>query len=754
MLKRFYSKNIKILPNRKTKSKELSKNQSNIINSNNKSITIKLPKDIFKKNNNKKILLFSFGSLILSLILLLIFIKPIKKQISSKFSKIYKIHRLLEYSHNYDSYSNMKKNNFCKYFIDGKEYFQDLYEKLKEAKETIYITDFWLSPELFLIRPVDEKIYLSLDKEKLLTKDFGKNMSRLMDIIDYKAKEGVKIYILIFYEWSLSMNIDSKHTEDTLKKLNKNINVIRFPNDNENILWSNHEKLVIIDNIIGYVGGFDLCWGRYDNNKHPIYEEQNEDKIYEFPFKDYSNERIKYNSNYKNYIEESELKFNSARLPWHDVQARIIGPAVEDITKHFIERWNYAISFKLNDKGILPNIKNVVEYNFWDRLKNYFISDNDKKNYFLKIDEKNKILEKKIYKNYQKIGSSISDVQALRCVSKWNTGVEKKENSILKAYYELIENSKHYIFIENQFFISKSWTNEEKKNSSNPKNDIVKNEISLYIRKRIERAYENKENFKVFIFISLLPDFPGEIEDILTLQIILKRTHETIIRNNGLSLIEQLEKKMGNKWKNYISFFSLRNHGIINNRPKTEIIYIHSKLLIVDDTQVLIGSANINDRSMIGDRDSEFGVVIEEEKEDYYLMDGNNDYQAAKFAVGLRKRLMAEHLGINIDDSILDDPVNKKLFKFMNSRAKNNTKIYRDIFGCYPDDSYNNFESIRNAQKIKDEEWDDVLLNKYMRMKNQIMGNIVEFPLNFLRDENLGKIIEYASLVVPEISFT
>ena len=55
---------------------------------------------------------------------------------------------------------------------------------------------------------------------------------------------------------------------------------------------------------------------------------------------------------------------------------------------------------------------------------------------------------------------------------------------------------------------------------------------------------------------------------------------------------------------------------------------------------------------------------------------------------------------------------------------------------------------------MSDEEWDDVLLNKYMRMKNQIMGNIVEFPLNFLRDENLGKIIEYASLVVPEISFT
>lgn len=38
--------------------------------------------------------------------------------------------------------------------------------------------------------------------------------------------------------------------------------------------------------------------------------------------------------------------------------------------------------------------------------------------------------------------------------------------------------------------------------------------------------------------------------------------------------------------------------------PVTEIIYIHSKLMIVDDKYVIIGSANINDRSLLGDRDS------------------------------------------------------------------------------------------------------------------------------------------------------
>jgi len=37
-------------------------------------------------------------------------------------------------------------------------------------------------------------------------------------------------------------------------------------------------------------------------------------------------------------------------------------------------------------------------------------------------------------------------------------------------------------------------------------------------------------------------------------------------------------------------------------------IYVHSKMLIADDDYIIIGSANINDRSMMGDRDSEIAV--------------------------------------------------------------------------------------------------------------------------------------------------
>ena len=63
----------------------------------------------------------------------------------------------------------------------------------------------------------------------------------------------------------------------------------------------------------------------------------------------------------------------------------------------------------------------------------------------------------------------------------------------------------------------------------------------------------------------------------------------------------------------FIVFLSLRAHGVLEStqKPATEIIYLHSKLMIVDDLQAIIGSANINDRSMRGNRDSELCLLVQ-----------------------------------------------------------------------------------------------------------------------------------------------
>ena len=79
----------------------------------------------------------------------------------------------------------------------------------------------------------------------------------------------------------------------------------------------------------------------------------------------------------------------------------------------------------------------------------------------------------------------------------------------------------------------------------------------------------------------------------------------------------------------YISIFALRGWGKLKGDSLTteqvkwrnicfEIliwttnlqVYVHGKVCIVDDRVAIIGSANINERSQKGDRDSELAAVI------------------------------------------------------------------------------------------------------------------------------------------------
>ena len=79
-----------------------------------------------------------------------------------------------------------------------------------------------------------------------------------------------------------------------------------------------------------------------------------------------------------------------------------------------------------------------------------------------------------------------SNVQVLRSSCDWSAGI-KKEDSILQAYIKLIRESEHCIYIENQFFVSRPYDDEEANNCSKL-SDVVKNTIAYEIRQRILRA--------------------------------------------------------------------------------------------------------------------------------------------------------------------------------------------------------------------------------------------------------------------------
>ena len=60
----------------------------------------------------------------------------------------------------------------------------------------------------------------------------------------------------------------------------------------------------------------------------------------------------------------------------------------------------------------------------------------------------------------------------------------------------------------------------------------------------------------------------------------------------------------------YVTLINLLNWEKAGDRYPTEQIYVHSKLMIVDDLYVPLGSTNINDRNLLGTCDSDLAVLI------------------------------------------------------------------------------------------------------------------------------------------------
>ena len=120
-------------------------------------------------------------------------------------------------------------------------------------------------------------------------------------------------------------------------------------------------------------------------------------------------------------------------------------------------------------------------------------------------------------------------------------------------------------------------------------------------------------------------------------------------------------------WGAYISFYNLRAWGRLPDRGHVmEEIYLHDKLMIIDDRTVLLGSANVNDRSLLGTRDSEVAVLLHDADTVRTTMDGE-EWEAGSFAHTLRCRLWREHLGLaeeggggerkGLKPDVVEDPV-------------------------------------------------------------------------------------------------
>ncbi|ODN95881.1 phospholipase D [Cryptococcus wingfieldii CBS 7118] len=495
----------------------------------------------------------------------------------------------------FDSFAPLRVNVAAQWLVDGRDYFWNLSRAINMAKDRIYIHDWWISPELYLRRPGNERY-------------------RLDNLLKRKAEEGVKIFIIIYNEVSdKTTPVDSTYTKRSLMNLHPNILVQRSPSHFQTgtFYWSHHEKLCVIDETIAFMGGLDLCYGRWDTPQHVLLDEKHTaDDGPDGPVwrgKDYSNERVMEYANLDKPFEDMFDRTKIPRMPWHDTALQIVGQPARDLCRHFVQRWNLLIRTK-NHTRRMPFL--LPPADFTDRE----LQD-------LKL-------------------QGTCEVQICRSVGPWSMGTQTKiEHSIQNAYCKSIETSEHFVYIENQFFITSTVVDGVR----------VENGIGDALVNRIIRAHKESDAWRACIVIPLLPGYtyPLDSNEASSVRLILECQNRTIAR--GTSSIFSRLRKEGIDPDDYITFFSLRGWGKFDSGVlTTEQVYIHGKTMIVDDRLVLTGSANINERSQRGDRDSELLAVVR----DTDMIDGTmagRPYKVGRYAHTLRVRLMREHIGVDVD---------------------------------------------------------------------------------------------------------
>jgi phospholipase D1/2 len=197
----------------------------------------------------------------------------------------------------------------------------------------------------------------------------------------------------------------------------------------------------------------------------------------------------------------------------------------------------------------------------------------------------------------------------------WSTSSHKQSRTqeIHQAYIGAIQRAERFIYMENQFFIG----NRLHKN----KVDTVEssNQVIAAIVNKIRDKIQKGEDFHFYCQLPFRPD-----SDLKSYGLILRKEWKTI--EWVIKVVDDAAKPHGKSAADFLTFYNLGREVY----GQYEMKYTHSKLMIVDDRELILGSANCNERSMSGSRDSEVAVHMSG-----YEMEITN----------YRERLLSEHFG-------------------------------------------------------------------------------------------------------------
>ncbi|PTU17859.1 hypothetical protein P175DRAFT_0504612 [Aspergillus ochraceoroseus IBT 24754] len=452
-------------------------------------------------------------------------------------------------SHRFESFAPIREGNQVKWYVDALDYLWAVSVALDQAKEVIYIADWWLSPELFLRRP-----------------PFQEQEWRLDQVLKRRAEAGVKIYVIVYKEVNQALTCNSAHTKHALRNLcpegspgHGNIKVLRHPDHNifENaadmtLYWAHHEKFIVIDYALAFIGGIDLCFGRWDANQHPLADVHPSNLRNEiFPGQDFNNNRIMDFQSVGQWQANELSKAQYGRMPWHDVAMGLIGDCVYDIAEHFVLRWNFIKRDKYKrDRGV-----------DWLMLEGRTGEDED----LVAVQRPKYPCGEYVQHPFSPLSARPRGLQGsvraqiVRSSADWSSGI-LTEHSIQNAYKEIISKAEHFVYIENQFFITA--TGDEQK--------PILNTIGRSIVDACVRAGKEGRKFRVIIVIPCIPGFAGDLrqKEATGTRAIMDYQYKSINRGEH-SIFGQIAAH-GIDPKQHIFVFNLRAWDRINKTPALE----------------------------------------------------------------------------------------------------------------------------------------------------------------------------------------
>jgi phosphatidylserine/phosphatidylglycerophosphate/cardiolipin synthase-like enzyme len=190
-----------------------------------------------------------------------------------------------------DGQPAVRSGNAVDVLIDGAQALPVIVEELQRARSHVHLTGWYFSPDFALTRNGDPIILRNL-------------LAELAERLDVR--------VLAWAGAPLPLFRPSRGGVRTMREqLTQQTKIQCALDSKERPLHCHHEKTIVIDDRVAFVGGVDLtseAGDRYDTNQHPA----------------------------------------RAKVGWHDACARIVGPAVGDVAEHFRMRWHEVTGQTLN----------------------------------------------------------------------------------------------------------------------------------------------------------------------------------------------------------------------------------------------------------------------------------------------------------------------------------------------------------------------------------------------------------------------